>query len=127
MRFRTNHGCEFNTLGPNQPAAAIAITAQDRLKGKKLTAIDRLDFFFAGGPPIGGAPRLSIPIDECDLEHTVSTTTNSGSGCPAGSSQTDSDFDDFAFIDALGCNDGDAFVGALRGETTIPASSTTRV
>ncbi|MBA3344025.1 MAG: hypothetical protein H0T44_01795 [Gemmatimonadales bacterium] len=56
---------------------------------------------------------MSIPIDEC-LPAEVATTTNPPNSCTHGS--TDGDFDGFAFIDALGCNDGDPYVGALRGE-----------
>jgi len=97
-RFKNNKGCELNTndgdADPNNNAAFV-VTTQNRLKGKKLTQIQRLDFYYAGGQPVGGSPRWSLPIDE----------------------DGDRQFDgSFAFIDVLGCNNGDPYVGALRGD-----------
>ncbi len=97
-RFKNNKGCELNTFDgdadPNNNAAFV-VTTQNRLKGKKLTQIQRLDFYYAGGPPVGGSPRWSLPIDVAP---------------------TDGVTDGYAFIDVVGCNDGDGYVGALRGD-----------
>lgn len=97
-RFKNNKGCELNTndgdADPNNNAAFV-VTTSNRLDGKKLTQVQRLDFYYAGGQPTGGSPRWSLPIDE----------------------DGDRLFDgSYAFIDVLGCNDGDPYVGALRGD-----------
>jgi hypothetical protein len=97
-RFKNNKGCELNTndgdADPNNNAAFV-VTTQNKIRGKKLTQIQRLDFYYAGGPPVGGSPRFSIPIDEAPTDGTT---------------------EGYAFVDVLGCNDGDAYVGALRGD-----------
>lgn len=98
IRFKNTRGCELNTndgdADPNNNAAFV-VTTQNWLKGKKLTQVQRLDFYYAGGQPVGGSPRWSLPIDE------------TGDRLFDGS---------YAFIDVLGCNDGDPYVGALRGD-----------
>ncbi|HEY8258911.1 MAG TPA: hypothetical protein VIG08_14730 [Gemmatimonadales bacterium] len=104
-KFRTNKGCELNTVDgdadPNNNAAYV-VTTQNKLSGKKLTQVQQLNFYYAGGPAIGGNPRLSIPIDE------------DGDGSfEFGFTPTD---EQYAFIDALGCNDGDAYVGVVKGD-----------
>src|SRR5687768_15338661 len=55
------------------------------LGGKLLVDVNQLAFDYEGAEAIGGSPRLSIPIDEND----------------------DGSWDGFAFVDTLGCNDGD--------------------
>jgi hypothetical protein len=97
-RFKNFKGCELNTndgdADPNNNAAFV-FTTQNKLKGKKLTQVQRLDFYYAGGQPTGGSPRWSLPIDE----------------------DGDRLFDgSYAFIDVVGCHDGDPYVGALRGD-----------
>jgi hypothetical protein len=98
VRFGNNKGCELNTndgdADPNNNAAFV-VTTFNQLKGKKLTQMQRLDFYYAGGQPTGGSPRWSLPIDE------------TGDGQFDGS---------YAFIDVQGCNNGDPYVGALRGD-----------
>jgi hypothetical protein len=100
-RFRFKPGCELNTFDgdadPNNNAAFV-ITTQNALSGKLLTQIQRLDFAYAGGPPSGGVPRLSIPIDENGDRHFDYPT------------------EQYAFIDASGCNNGDDNVGFVRGD-----------
>ena len=97
-RFENDKGCELNTndgdADPNNNAAFV-VTTRNRLKGKKLTQVQRLDFYYAGGQAVGGSPRWSLPIDE------------TGDRLFDGS---------YAFIDVQGCNDGDTYVGALRGD-----------
>jgi hypothetical protein len=104
-RFRNDMGCELNAidgdLNPNNNAA-FAVPVQNRISGKRLTAIQRLDFFYAGGPAIGGNPRLSIPIDE-DGDGDFEPFPNLAD-------------EQFAFIDALGCNNGDPHVGRVFGD-----------
>lgn len=104
-RFRNDMGCELNAmdgdLNPNNNAA-FAVPRQNRISGKRLTAIQRLDFFYAGGPAIGGNPRLSIPIDD-DGDGDFEPFPNL-------------EDEQFAFIDALGCNNGDPFVGRVFGD-----------
>jgi hypothetical protein len=90
----TNDGAEINTMvqGPNGSYAGV--TPQSNfIRGRLIGNVQNLNFSYAGGPHAGGAPRLSIPIDE----------DNNGS------------WDHFAFMDAPGCNDGDEFVGRLEG------------
>ncbi len=97
-RFENNKGCELNTNdGDGDPNnnAAFVVTTRNRLDGKKLTQLQRLDFYYAGGQAVGGSPRWSLPIDE------------TGDRLFDGS---------YAFIDVQGCNDGDTSVGALRGD-----------
>ena len=90
----TNDGAEINTFvqGPNGSYAGVT-PASNFIAGRLLANVANLNFSYAGGPHVGGAPRLSIPIDE----------DNNGS------------WDAFAFMDAPGCNDGDEFVGRLEG------------
>lgn len=58
-----------------------------------LASIDKLGFNYSGTEPYGGAPRISIGIDE----------NGDGSG-----------YDAFAFIDAAGCNDGAGKVDVIN-------------
>lgn len=90
----TLDGAEINTFvqGPNGSYAGV-FQPQNFIKGRLLTGVVNLNFSYAGGPHVGGAPRLSIPIDE----------NNNGT------------WEHFAFMDAPGCNDGDEFVGRVEG------------
>ncbi|MEO8089665.1 MAG: hypothetical protein ABI703_05150 [Gemmatimonadales bacterium] len=76
-----------------QLLAAGVTQVPSYIKGRLLKDVVNLNFSYAGGPHQGGVPRLSIPIDE------------DGNGT----------WDNFAFMDAPGCNDGDEFVGRLEG------------
>jgi hypothetical protein len=113
-RFRLNHehGCELNTFGtdanPNNNAAIVAPT-QNLTRGRKVEATQHMSFYYAGGPPIGGSPRFSLFIDECK---STTQPTAQHAGCPAGTA-TDGVWDETLFIDVLGCNDGDGYVGAV--------------
>jgi hypothetical protein len=104
-KFGNSKGCELNTndgdADPNN-AAAYVVTTVNALSNKKLTQVQQLDFYYAGGPPIGGAPRITIPIDE----------NGDGTWDYQGGTGTEG----FAFIDVPGCNDGDGYVGALKGD-----------
>jgi hypothetical protein len=96
QRFEpTQDGAEINTTvqGPNGAYAGVTPTPY-YIRGRLLTGVVNLNFSYAGGPHVGGAPRLSIPIDEAP---------------------TDGKWDAFAFLDAPGCNDGDEFVGQVEG------------
>lgn len=90
----TLDGAEINTFvqGPNGSYAGV-FQPQNFIRGRLLTGVANLNFSYAGGPHVGGAPRLSIPIDE----------------------DNDGTWENFAFMDAPGCNDGDEFVGQVEG------------
>ena len=77
-------------LDPNNNYAGVYIL-NSNLGGKLLSDVNKLSFSYDGSDVAGGSPRLSIPID----------TNNDGS------------WDDFAFIDTIGCNDGSAEDGTL--------------
>lgn len=104
FRPTRDHGCELNTLGGG---AAIALPLQNLTRGKKVANIRRLEFYYAGGPQNGGAPRFSLFTDFC----------RDASGAPVGATNTacttDGTWDETLFIDVNGCNDGDVFVGAV--------------
>ncbi|HEV7365588.1 MAG TPA: hypothetical protein VGN76_07055 [Gemmatimonadales bacterium] len=108
-RNRTKDGAEINTM-VNQTDGAYGglYPSVNKIKGKLLTQVHELDFSYAGGPHVGGVPRLSIPID-CvqDAEYV---------GAVAATCATDGNYDHFAFIDAPGCNDGDEFVGTVEAD-----------
>jgi hypothetical protein len=94
-------GCELNTL-KNPATGAVGLqTVGHPLRGVKLVNVDRLDFDYAGGPGGNGSPRWSIPIDE-DGDHVFEFA-------PDGT-------EEYAFIDVIGCNDGDQYVGRIRGQ-----------
>jgi hypothetical protein len=92
----TKDGAEINTFvqGPNGSYAGVT-QGPNYIRGRFLNKVVNLNFSYAGGPHQGGAPRLSIPIDE----------DNNGT------------WDSFAFMDAPGCNDGDEFVGRVDGRS----------
>ena len=97
-------------VDPNNSYAGI-YPAKSRIKGKLLSRVKEIEFHYAGGPPTGGAPRLSIAIDEC---------LGGYEGTTAPACTTDGNYDSFAFIDANGCNKSDpdpyvdnAFVGEV--------------
>lgn len=92
--LRTEDGCSY--------AGTYPVT--QTIRGKRLTEVSELAFSYAGGPPRGGSPRLSIAIDE------------NGDGVIG-------DTEAYAFIAINRCNDGDpelvtaeAFVGTVDGD-----------
>jgi hypothetical protein len=112
-RFSSQDGAEINTLGFQNVNGAYGgiYPAENKIKGKLLGSVKELDFSYAGGGPIGGSPRFSIPIDECKI-----TEVGAVGEYPC---TTDGNWDYFVFADvtdASGCNDGDGFVGVLNGE-----------
>jgi hypothetical protein len=77
-------------LDPNNNYAGVYIQ-NSNLGGKLLSDVGQLGFSYEGDEAVGGSPRLSIPIDE----------------------DGDGDTEAYAFIDTLGCNDGDPNSGTL--------------
>lgn len=121
-RFKNDRGCELNNIADPDPDGNVSgafPTSRSTYTGVRLIYLHKLEFFFAGGPIIGGAPRINVPIDECESVQppssslTTQTTTISTAGCAPGTA-TDGYFDGTLFADAAGCNDGDGFVGALK-------------
>jgi hypothetical protein len=88
------NGAELNTIDentdPNNNYAGVYIQ-NTNLDGKLLADVNKLAFTYDGETAVGGSPRISIPIDE----------------------NGDGNWDGFAYIDTLGCNDGDANTGTL--------------
>jgi opacity protein-like surface antigen len=79
-----------NDADPNNAYAGVYIE-NSNLGGKLLSDVNKLSFSYSGTGATGGSPRISIPIDE------------NGDGTTEG----------YAFIDTLGCNDGDPNTGTL--------------
>jgi hypothetical protein len=77
-------------LDPNNNYAGVYIS-NTNLDGKLLEDVNKLSFDYDGESSVGGSPRLSIPID----------------------SDGDGDTEAYAFIDTMGCNDGDPESGTL--------------
>jgi len=75
---------------PNNNYAGVYY-ANSTINGKTLGAVTKLSFSYNGSDAVGGSPRLSIPID------VDGNGTNDG----------------FAFVDTLGCNDGNPNTGTL--------------
>ena len=61
------------------------------LGGRVISDVNKLSFSYDGTGAAGGSPRISLPIDE------------NGDGAMEG----------YAYIDTIGCNDGDANSGTL--------------
>jgi hypothetical protein len=77
-------------IDPNNSYAGVYIQ-NSNLDGKLLADVNKLSFDYNGETAVGGSPRISIPIDE-DGDGTTEA---------------------YAFIDTLGCNDGNANMGTL--------------
>lgn len=75
---------------PNNNYAGVYIE-NSNLDGKVLSEVNQLSFTYSGTGAAGGSPRLTIPIDE----------------------NNDGMYEGFAYIDTLGCNNGDANTGTL--------------
>jgi hypothetical protein len=97
-------GCEVNTMNGG---AAIVLPSSNSTRGKLVRNTRRLEFFYAGGPQNGGAPRFSLFTDYC-RDASGNPVTNMSS-C-----STNGTWDETLFIDQSNCNNGDPFVGALR-------------
>lgn len=89
----TGDGAEVNTRvqGVNGSYAGVTQAGTNFIKGRLLKDVRNLNFSYAGGPHQGGIPRFSVPIDE----------------------DNDGTWENFAFADAPGCNNGDEFVGRV--------------
>jgi hypothetical protein len=119
--FRSFHetGCEMNTLAGG---AAITLPKVNSTRGRRVANISRLEFYYAGGPQNGGAPRFSLFTDYCETQPTVTTLTTGRISCGPGKF-TDGDWDETLFIDVNGCNDGDVYVGAVLLKTRPTSAS----
>ena len=103
-------GCEVTTMaspGPNGSAAIVQPTS-NTTRGKLVRNTVRLEFYYAGGPQLGGAPRFDLFTDYC-RDAAGQPVTNSSTPC-----HTDGTWDETLFIDSSTCNDGDPYVGAVR-------------
>jgi hypothetical protein len=69
-------------------------TNDSTMYGRNLGDVSRLSFRHTGSPPTANSPRFSLPIDK------------DGNGA----------FDQWAFIHALGCNDGAGLVDAINNQ-----------
>jgi hypothetical protein len=86
-----------NTDGDLDGSYSGVYLQQTNLGGKTLSAVNQLAFSFTSSDVSGGSPRVSLPID-----------TNS-----------DGQWDDFAFMDAMGCNDGAGTVDIINDPTCL--------
>ena len=75
---------------PNNNYAGVYV-GNSKLEGLLIGEVEKLSFSYSGGPVVGGSPRLSIPIDQ------------NGDGTTEA----------YAFVDAVGCNDGQGTVDAI--------------
>ena len=75
---------------PNDNYAGVYV-GNSKLEGLLIGDVEKLSFSYAGSPVVGGSPRFSIPIDE-DGDGTTEA---------------------YAFVDAVGCNDGQGTVDAI--------------
>jgi hypothetical protein len=101
----TTRGCELNTM---DGGAAIVQPSANSTRGKLVRNTVRLEFYYAGGPQLGGAPRFVLFTDYCRDNVTNQPVTNSSTPC-----HTDGTWDETLAIDQSTCNDGDPYVGAL--------------
>lgn len=69
------------------------------LGGRALADVNKLSFSYDGSGAAGGSPRISLPID-IDNDGTIDDINSDG-------------YADYAFVDTMGCNDGDANLGTL--------------
>ena len=110
MLSNIKNGANVSTFdgdeNPNNNYAGI-YPKKSAIKGKLLPRVNELEFHYAGGPPTGGAPRLSIPIDECRVENGYVGTVYPPP-CQTDGVFTHDPFnptsEQYAFIDANGCN-----------------------
>ena len=83
---------------PNNNYAGVYV-GNSKLEGQPIGDVEKLSFSYAGTGVTGGSPRFSIPIDE------------DGNGTTEG----------YAFVDAVGCNDGAGTVDAINDQTCTVA------
>jgi hypothetical protein len=100
----TTRGCELTTMAGG---AAIVQPSSNSTRGKLVRNTVKLEFYYAGGPQLGGAPRFTLFTDYCrDASGNPVTTMNTPCN-------TDGTWDETLFIDQSTCNDGDPYVGAV--------------
>jgi hypothetical protein len=97
-------GCEITTMGGG---AAIVQPSSNTTRGKLVRNTVRLEFYYAGGPQLGGAPRFVLFTDYC--RDAAGTPVTTSAPC-----HTDGTWDETLAIDQSTCNDGDPYVGAVR-------------
>jgi hypothetical protein len=101
----TGFGPTASEIGSFEDICDVGVyPAEQKIRGKLLTAVKELDFSYAGGGV--GTPRMRIPID-CDAV-VIGITEECAT--------TDGIMEAYAYIDARGCNDGDANVGVVNAE-----------
>ena len=83
------NGAEITTSSGFSYAGVYIMNSN--LGGKLLEDVNKLSFDYDGSSALGGSPRISLPIDD----------------------DGDGSWDNFAFIDTLGCNTGSADTGTL--------------
>jgi hypothetical protein len=131
-RFGSQDGAELRVTASLIGIGSTEITSEEdicdagvypvdqKIRGKQIGQVKELDFSYAGGGEFGG-PTMRIPIDEClEVSPDVSTaSTPSRQPCGDISFQfTDGIMEEYAYISAETCNDGDANVGTVAGEDT---------
>lgn len=89
-------GCELSV--GDGGGAAFAYLAPASAWDQNLSAVTALSFSYSGDEPTGGSPRFSLQIDE------------DGAGGPEVP---------YAFVGAMGCNDGSGKVDVINDETCL--------
>jgi hypothetical protein len=128
FRFANGRGCENNTLDPGPDGSVAIVTPTvSTVNGKLLDHTTRLEFTYAGGPPIGGSPRFSLFVDTCQPNDGQITVTHDCQSANPGSpgSSTDGVWDETVFIDNNNCNDGDGYVGTVAAKSTAGKTDAT--
>jgi len=87
---------------PNDNYAGVYV-GNSKLEGRLIGDVDKLAFSYTGSPVVGGSPRLSIPIDQ------------NGDGTTEA----------YAFVDAVGCNDGARTVSIGNASCLVSYGATT--
>jgi hypothetical protein len=96
-------GCELNNMNGG---AAIVLPSSNSTRGKLVRNTRRLEFYYAGGPQNGGAPRFALFTDYC--RNAAGEPVTNMDPCTH-----DGEWDETLAIDQSTCNDGDPFVGAV--------------
>ena len=93
----TQRGAKGCALSVGAGGAAFAYLSPASAWDQTLGSITALSFAYSGSDPTGGSPRFSLQIDE------------DGAGALAPT--------DYAFVDALGCNNGAGLVDVINDPT----------
>ena len=95
------NGASINTLDTdgNIYNNYAGVYIPSNLGGRLLSDVNKLSFSYDGSGAAGGSPRISLPID-INGDGFIDDINEDG-------------YADFAFIDTMGCNDGDTNVGTL--------------